>query len=301
MIYTVTLNPSLDYLMEVDNLKQGLVNRSKRESYSSGGKGICVSRVLTNLKMENIILGFCGGFTGEEIARDLESKGCVVDFIKIKKGISRINVKLSDESITEINGGGPEIVEDELTALYDKINKINDNDILIIGGTVPKSLPSNIYSNILEMVSQKNILTVVDATGNLLLNVLKYKPFLVKPNHHEIGEIFGVEIKSEEEIIKYAKKMQSMGVRNVLVSRGPDGAILISENGEVISSKAPIGQVINTVGAGDSMVAGFVAGYIKYGDYENALKMGLAAGSASAFSSSLATNEEIYKVLKQLE
>ena len=300
MIYTVTFNPALDYIVNMDNLKLGETNRSTSEMILSGGKGINVSIVLKNLGFNNVALGFVAGFTGEEIENGTKKLGITTDFIHLKEGLSRINVKLKASEETEVNCTGPIISEDELNALYGKLENLKKDDILVLAGSVPNTLPQDIYEKIMEMLQDKGIKIVVDATKDLLLNVLKYKPFLIKPNNHELSEIFGVEIKTEQKIIDYAKKLQDKGARNVLVSRAGDGAILIAENGDIYKSPAPKGKVVNSVGAGDSMVAGFIAGYLKNNNYEEAFKTGVASGSASAFSKYLAKKEEILEILNTL-
>ena len=300
MIYTVTFNPSLDYIINVENLKLAETNRSSSEMILSGGKGINVSTVLKNLGFENVALGFIAGFTGKEIENGAKEFGINTDFIELRKGLSRINVKIKADKETEINCTGPSISPDELEMLYNKLRELKDGDILVLAGSVPPSLPQDIYEKIMEMLQNKGIKIVVDATKDLLLNVLKYNPFVIKPNNHELGEMFGVVLKTEEEIIEYAKKLQDMGARNVLISRAGDGAIMITENGEIYKSAAPKGTVVNSVGAGDSMVAGFIAGYLNNGSYEEAFKTGVATGSASAFSKYLATKEEVLEILKRL-
>ncbi|HIT72859.1 1-phosphofructokinase [Tyzzerella sp. An114] len=300
MIYTVTFNPSLDYIINVENLKMGETNRSSSEMILSGGKGINVSTVLKNLGFENVALGFIAGFTGKEIENGAKEFGINTDFIELREGLSRINVKIKADKETEINCTGPSISADELEMLYSKLRELKEGDILVLAGSVPPSLPQDIYEKIMEMLQNKGIKIAVDATKDLLLNVLKYNPFVIKPNNHELGEMFGVVLKTEEEIIEYAKKLQDMGARNVLISRAGDGAIMITENGEIYKSAAPKGTVVNSVGAGDSMVAGFIAGYLNNGSYEEAFKTGVATGSASAFSKYLATKEEVLEILKRL-
>lgn len=300
MIYTVTFNPSLDYIMEVNDFKAGMVNRSESELMQAGGKGINVSIVLKNLGLESEALGFIAGFTGDEIENRVRQYGCNTDFIKLKEGISRINVKLRGKEESEINGGGPHIDDSSLNELYSKLNTLKNDDILVLAGSIPKSLPEDIYEKIMDRLKDRNIKVVVDATKDLLVNVLKYKPFLIKPNNHELGEIFNKELKTDDEIINCAKELQSMGAQNVLISMAGDGAILIGENGEVHKSNVPKGKVKNSVGAGDSMVAGFIYGYLKNNDLLEALKMGVATGSASAFSDELATKDEVDNLLKQL-
>lgn len=300
MIYTVTFNPSLDYIMEVNDFKAGMVNRSESELMQAGGKGINVSIVLKNLGLESEALGFIAGFTGDEIENRVRQYGCNTDFIKLKEGISRINVKLRGKEESEINGGGPHIDDSSLNELYSKLNTLKNDDILVLAGSIPKSLPEDIYEKIMDRLKDRNIKVVVDATKDLLVNVLKYKPFLIKPNNHELGEIFNKELKTDDEIINCAKELQRMGAQNVLISMAGDGAILIGENGEVHKSNVPKGKVKNSVGAGDSMVAGFIYGYLKNNDLLEALKMGVATGSASAFSDELATKDEVDNLLKQL-
>lgn len=300
MIYTVTFNPSLDYIVKVENFTVGMVNRSEEEVVFPGGKGINVSIVLKNLGIKSKALGFIAGFTGEEIKDNVEAMGCTTDFIKLKKGISRINVKLKGKIESEINGGGPSIDEGALENLFGKLDQLQNNDILVLAGSIPRSLPEDIYEKIMEKFQNKDIKIVVDATKDLLINVLKYKPFLIKPNNHELGEIFNVVLKTDEEIIEYGKKLQEQGAQNVLISMAGEGAILIDSNGKAYKSGVPKGKVKNSVGAGDSMVAGFIAGYLKTNNLHEAFKMGIATGSASAFSEELATEEEVLNLLKEL-
>ncbi|WP_302626130.1 1-phosphofructokinase [uncultured Eubacterium sp.] len=296
MIYTVTFNPSIDYIVSVEDLKLGYVNRTSAELMFPGGKGINVSMVLSNLGIENTAFGFLAGFTGESIQNMLEANGVNADFIKVKEGTTRINVKIRAQQESEINGMGPAIDEQDIKALYEKLGKLKDGDILVLAGSIPTVMPETMYSDIMEYLKDKDIKIVVDATKDLLLNVLKYKPFFVKPNNHELGEIYGVELKTREDVVPYAKKMQEQGARNVLVSMAGEGAVLVAENGEVYKSRCPEGKVRNSVGAGDSMVAGFIAGFLKTGDYKEALRSGLLTGSASAFSDNLATLEEVEKL-----
>ena len=300
MIYTVTFNPSLDYIVDVTDFKEGMTNRTTKELIFPGGKGINVSIVLRNLGIESIALGFAAGFTGEEIKRLMAEYGVKNDFITCETGISRINLKIRTIDGTEINGMGPNISREDISNLYHKLDKLEDGDTLILAGSIPTSMPETMYMDILEHLKDKKLDIVVDATKDLLLNVLKYHPFLIKPNNHELGEIFGVEPETTEEIISYAKKLQDMGARNVLVSMDGDGAVLLAESGEIYQSKTPKGKLVNAVGAGDSMVAGFVAGYKKTASYENAFYMGLCTGSASAFSENLATAPEVEVLLMQM-
>ena len=301
MIYTVTFNPALDYVVKMDSLELGMVNRSKSEAIFYGGKGINVTTVLKNIGVDSVALGFVAGFTGKEIEDGVKAMGVRTDFIQLKNGLSRINVKIKAEQETEINGQGPDIKKDELQQMFDKLDKLQSGDCLILAGTIPASLPSDIYEQIMEKLMNRNIDIVVDATKDLLVNVLKYHPFLIKPNNHELGEIFGKVLESEADIVEYAKKLQEMGAVNVLISMAGDGAILVTEDGTVSSKKPPKGTVVNSVGAGDSMVAGFLAGWLNTGDYEKALELGTAAGSATAFVSWLATREEITEKLERTE
>lgn len=298
MIYTITVNPSLDYIVSVDDFKLGLTNRTSSEKLLPGGKGINVSQVLMNLGVENTALGFVAGFTGDALVRELERRGIRQEFIRIDKGMTRINVKLKSIDGTEINGQGPDIGEADLERLMKRLDELQDNDVLFLAGSIPGSISTDLYRNIMMRLKKKHILFVVDATRELLTNVLEFHPFLIKPNNHELGEIFGVELNTREAVVPYARKLQEMGARNVLVSMAGEGSVLVAEDNTVVSHEAPKGVLVNGVGAGDSMVAGFMAGYMKTGDYEYAYKMGASAGSASAFSEDLATEEEIMKVMR---
>ena len=289
MIYTVTFNPSLDYIVSVDDFKLGLTNRTSSELILPGGKGTNVSTVLKNLGFESTALGFVAGFTGNEIVKRLNDMGIKSDFISIENGISRINLKLKSIDGTEINGAGPDISEEKVNELMDKLNQLKEGDVLVLAGSIPSSMSDNIYRDIMADLKDRGVMIVVDATKDLLLNVLEYHPFLIKPNNHELGEIFDVKLTTREEVIPYGRKLQEKGARNVLVSMAGEGAVLIAEDGQVFDAPAPKGKLINGVGAGDSMVAGFVAGWIEKQDYEYAFHMGVASGSASAFSENLAT------------
>ena len=300
MIYTVTFNPSLDYIVTVDDFKLGLTNRTTSELMLPGGKGINVSIVLSNLGIENTAIYFAAGFVGEEITRKVKESKILADAIEIEEGCSRINLKLKSIDGTEINGMGPVISPEKLTVLMEKLDALKEGDTLCLAGSIPVSMPGTIYSDICERLKDRGIRIVVDATKDLLLNVLKYHPFLIKPNNHELGEIFGVELKTRESVIPYAKKLQEMGAKNVLISMAGEGGVLVAEDGNVYMSEAPKGKLVNGVGAGDSMVAGFVCGYLEKGEYEYAFKMGLSAGSASAFSEYLATKEEVEAVYKTI-
>lgn len=299
MVYTVTFNPAIDYVVHINELVVGKTNRSSSEAMYVGGKGINVSIVLKELGISSTALGFVAGFTGRAIEDGAAEKGVKTDFVHLESGCSRINVKIKSDKETELNGQGPAIPEKAIEELYGKLDKLEDGDILVLAGSIPDTLPSDIYEKILSRLSAKKIRTVVDATKELLLNVLKYKPFLIKPNNHELGEIFGTELKTEEEIVTCAKKLHEMGTVNVLVSMAGDGAVLVDENGNIHRCGVCRGTVKNSVGAGDSMVAGFIAGS-ENGDYEYALKLGTAAGGATAFSDGLAQKSEIDELIKQL-
>lgn len=299
MVYTVTFNPAVDYVIHTNEIEVGGVNRTESEEIYFGGKGINVSLVLSELGVKSKALGFIAGFTGEAIERGVSEKGVETDFVRLENGFSRINVKIKSGSETDINGQGPKIDGAALDKLFQKLDKIENGDTIVLAGSVPNSLPSDIYEKILKRLKKWNVKAVVDATKNLLLNVLKYKPFLVKPNNYELGEIFGVTLKTNGEIEKYARKLQAMGAKNVLVSMAGDGALLIDENGEAHVCGVCKGTVRNSVGAGDSMVAGFIAG-LEQGGCEYALKLGTAAGGATAFSDGLAEKALIYELLKQL-
>lgn len=300
MIYTVTFNPAVDYAVNVNDFTEGEINRTKTEDVFFGGKGINVSLMLKSLGIKSKALGFIAGFTGEAIENGLKNCGIETDFIKLKSGLSRINVKIKSNKETEINGNGPSIDEQALSELFTKLKNMGEGDILVLAGSIPCSLPNDIYEKILNTLSDKDIKVVVDASNNLLLNTLKFKPFLIKPNVIELGEIFSLEFQDDDKIINCAKQLQNKGAQNVLVSKGADGAILIDVNGEAHKINAVYGQAINSVGAGDSMVAGFLAGYIKTGNYNYALKLGSAAGSATAFSPGIANVEKVEEIFKEL-
>ncbi len=299
MIYTVTFNPAVDYVVHSGAMELGSVNRSNGEEIYFGGKGINVSFVLKELGLTSKALGFIAGFTGEAIKKGVEEKGIDSDFVRLESGFSRINIKIKSTEETELNGQGPNISEKAIAELFTKLEKLQDGDTIVLAGSIPNTLPSDIYEQILQRISNKKIKAVVDATGQLLMKVLPYKPFLIKPNNHELGEMFGVKLTTIEEIEEYARKLQVMGARNVLISMAGDGALLIDETGEAHHCGVCKGTVKNSVGAGDSMVAGFIAG-IKDGDYEYALKLGTATGGATAFSDGLATKPEIDRLLSEL-
>lgn len=300
MIYTVTFNPALDYILELDKLEIGKIQKSKAEIILPGGKGINVSTVLTNLEIGNIALGYKAGFVGAEIERLLSNMNVKTDFIDLEEGNSRINVKISAEEETAINTNGPKISESKILELLEKLKVLNKDDYLVLSGSIPSSIKDDIYERICSIVKKQNVKIVVDATKNLLVQALKYKPFLIKPNNEELGEIFGVDIHTKEDAYVYGKKLKEMGAQNVLVSMGKVGAVLIDEAGKEHFLKSPEGKRVNTVGSGDSMVAGFIAGFLKYNNYDDALKMGVSAGSASALSKYLATKEEVYNLFNNI-
>lgn len=300
MIYTVTFNPSLDYIVSVENFRLGLTNRTSSELMLPGGKGVNVSTVLMNLGIENTALGFVAGFVGDEIIRRLEEMGVQNGFIRIEEGVSRINLKLKSIDGTEINGQGPVISPEHVEELMKQLDRLGEGDVLFLSGSIPSSMPDDAYQKIMERLDGRGVQIVVDATKDLLLNVLEYHPFLIKPNNHELGELFGVELKTREEVIPYAKKLQEKGAVNVLVSMAGEGAVLIDANEDVYMAPTPKGTLVNGVGAGDSMVAGFMAGWLEKQDYEHAFCMGVSAGSASAFSEHLATKAEIEAVYQQV-
>ena len=301
MIYTVTFNPAIDYVVRMTNdLVPGMTNRSDSEECYFGGKGINVSTILKNLGFENTALGFVAGFTGTAIEESVKQRGIKADFVRLPEGISRINVKIKGSAETELNAQGPKIPDDAQKELFSKLDELKDGDILILAGSIPGSLPSDVYEKMIARVNDRKIDVVVDATRDLLKNVLKYHPFLIKPNNHELGEMFGTVLKTDDEIESHAKKLQELGARNVLISMAGDGAMLIAETGEKFRIGVPKGTVRNSVGAGDSMVAGFIAGFLKNHNYEEALKMGTAAGSATAFSDDLATGQAIQALYEKL-
>lgn len=313
MIYTITFNPSLDYVVSVNDFKTEQVNRTTSEFIFPGGKGINVSMVLSELGVENTALGFVAGFTGAELERQLKENGAITDFVSVKDGNTRINVKLrsttskgedecSDEKLssdveTEINGAGPIVSEEELQTLLDKVSRMNENDLVVVSGSVSKGISQSVYADIVKLCNDKDIKVVVDASSALLWNALEYAPFLIKPNKDELEDIFYRDIYSKDDVTFYAKELQNRGAKNVLVSMGAEGAVLVAEDGKVYEMDAPKGEVLNSVGAGDSMVAGFLAGYLESNDFEKALKLGICAGSATAFSYGLATKSEIDKLL----
>lgn len=300
MIYTVTFNPAIDLIITANAIKAGEVNRAVSEKIFFGGKGINVSIILNELGESTKALGFIAGFTGEKMEAELKKAGINTDFVKLESGFSRINVKIRSDLETDINAQGPKIENSDIEKLLEKLSQIKDGDTIVLAGSIPNTLPDNIYEKILDKLSDKDIKIAVDATGNLLLNVLKYKPFLIKPNKFELGEIFGITIDTEAQITEYAKKLQDMGAKNVLISMASDGAVLLDEFGKIHKRSAASGTIISSVGAGDSMVAAFIAGS-KSKDYSFALKLGTAAGGATAFKEGLAKKSEIDEVLKQIK
>ena len=301
MIYTVTFNPSLDYIVRLDQFTAGEINRVNYEQVLAGGKGINVSIVLHNLGHESTALGFVAGFTGDEIERQLDAFSVRHAFVRLDAGFSRINVKAKAQSETEINGQGPDISEAKQQELFAQLDRLGAGDTLVLAGSIPKTLPAALSARIMARLAGRGIRIVVDAEKKLLLNVLKYHPFLIKPNNHELGDMFGVKLTTDEEIITYAKKLQEKGAQNVLISMAGDGAILLTADGQHYKSPAPKGKLVNSVGAGDSMVAGFITGYTESnGDFETAFHMGVATGSASTFSENLATRPEVEALLKTI-
>ena len=297
MIYTVTLNPSLDYMVKVDHIDLGAVNRTVSESICPGGKGINVSIVLKNLGFDSTALGFLAGSTGVDIRKRLEILGIKSDFIEVFDGMSRINVKIRSDEETEINGMGPAISSADIDKLFGKLDSLREGDVLVLAGSIPSAVPETIYSDIMKKLDGRGIDIVVDAANDLLMNSIPYHPFVIKPNNHELGEIFGVDLKTRDEVMPYARKLRQKGARNVIVSMAGEGAVMVAEDGTEYGMEAPKGDVVNSVGAGDSMVAGFIAGYLSTGSYEQAFRMGVCTGSASAFSEALATKADACALL----
>lgn len=299
MIYTVTFNPSLDYFVTVEDFEVGKTNRAGSEAILPGGKGLNVSMVLHNLGVESRALGFVAGFVGREILDRIRKTGIESRFILLEKGNSRINVKLKNMEGTEINGMGPDIPCDKLALFMEQMNELKRGDYLVLAGSIPSTMPDSIYRDIMEMLADRGVFVVVDAAGDLLRQVLSYKPFLIKPNHHELGALFDVKLNSREAVVPYAKRLQEQGARNVLVSMAGKGAVLVTENGCVYEMDAPRGILKNAVGAGDSMVAGFLCGWLEAKDYEKAFRLAVCTGSASAFSEELAQREQVQELLEQ--
>ena len=301
MIYTVTFNPALDYVISVDHFTPGKINRTVSENMICGGKGIHRDHIVQYLGYESTALGFVAGFTGAEIEKRAKELGFASDFIHVKKGMSRINVKMKSDEETEINGMGPDIQQEDVDALFEKLDGLKEGDVLVLSGSIPSMISHHIYEEIMKRLEDRGVRMVVDAEKDLLLDVLPLKPFLIKPNNHELGQMFGRKLKTEDEIIECAKELQDRGAVNVLVSMAGDGALLVAEDGHVYKEGVCRGTVKNSVGAGDSMVAGFLAGYLEKGDYEYALKLGTASGGATAFSYGIGTKELIMELLGQLQ
>lgn len=299
MIFTVTFNPSLDYIVRVDEMRLGTINRTNYEQLLPGGKGINVSIVLGNLGHPSRALGFSAGVTGAALEKLLADSGVDADLVHVKAGFTRINAKVKAVEETELNGQGPRIAPEDVDALFSKLDVLGQDDTLVISGSVPNTLPSDMYEQVMERLAGCGVRIVVDAERNLLTRVLPYRPFLVKPNNHELGDIFGVTLKTRDEVVPYARRMQEMGAQNVLVSMAGEGGVLVAADGQVYQSPAAKGTVVNSVGAGDSCVAGFLAGLMETGSYQTAFRMGLAAGSASAFSDHLATRPEVEDLMSR--
>lgn len=299
MIFTVTFNPSLDYIVRVDEMRLGTINRTNYEQLLPGGKGINVSIVLGNLGHPSRALGFSAGVTGVALEKLLADAGVDADLVHVKEGFTRINAKIKAAEETELNGQGPRIAPEDVDALFSKLDVLGQDDTLVISGSVPNTLPSDMYEQVMERLAGRGVRIVVDAERDLLTRVLPYRPFLVKPNNHELGDIFGVTLKTRDEVVPYARRMQEMGAQNVLVSMAGEGGVLVAADGRVYQSPAAKGAVVNSVGAGDSCVAGFLAGLVETGSYQTAFRMGLAAGSASAFSDHLATLPEVEDLMSR--
>ena len=299
MIFTVTFNPSLDYIVRVDEMRLGTINRTNYEQLLPGGKGINVSIVLGNLGHPSRALGFSAGVTGVALEKLLADAGVDADLVHVKEGFTRINAKVKAVEETELNGQGPRIAPEDVDALFSKLDVLGQDDTLVISGSVPNTLPSDMYEQVMERLAGRGVRIVVDAERDLLTRVLPYRPFLVKPNNHELGDIFGVTLKTRDEVVPYARRMQEMGAQNVLVSMAGEGGVLVAADGQVYQSPAAKGTVVNSVGAGDSCVAGFLAGLMETGSYQTAFRMGLGAGSASAFSDHLATCPEVEDLMSR--
>ena len=301
MIYTVTLNPSLDYIAECKDFTLGATNRTSSEIIYPGGKGINVSIVLSNLGDRTTALGFLAGFTGEHIDSLIKDMGISSRMIRLDEGMSRINLKLKSKEETELNGMGPNISIIDIARLYQKLESITEDDILVLAGSIPPSVSEGLYSDLMERLKETKIKIVVDATKDLLMNVLDKKPFLIKPNIHELGELFNAKLDSADEALPYALKLKEMGAVNVIISMGKDGAMMVDEYGNSYTMNSPEGKLVNSVGAGDSLVAGFLHKYLETGNYEEAFRYGVCTGSASAFSSALATKEEVEKLYREIK
>ena len=299
LIYTLTCNPSVDYVVQLETFQYGMVNRSRGEQVFSGGKGINVSVILKNLGIPNRALGFLAGFTGDFIEQDLQEQGCQTEFVRLAKGFSRINVKIKGQEESEINGGGPAVDQAAMEALFEKMNSLQKGDMLIISGSIPPSLPKDLYEKILSLLAERGVYAVVDTAGEALMRTLRFAPFLIKPNRQELEELAQKRLFTREEIVAQGRRLQEMGAKNVLISMAAEGAVLLTSDGKILFGEAPRGEVRNSVGAGDSMVGGFVAGWLKTGSCREALKWGIAAGSATAFCEGLATGEEICRLYEE--
>lgn len=299
MIYTVTFNPSLDYTMRIENFQTGALNRTNYEEIRVGGKGVNVSIVLTSLGVPNVALGFIAGFTGDQIESGMKQLGCETNFIRLPNGFSRINVKLQEEQETEMNGMGPAVSSDDCDQFMMRMKMLHPGDILVLSGSIPTSMPQDMYEKILDIIDTDQIRVIVDTSSNLLRRTLAYRPFLIKPNLSELGEMFGRSLVEYDDIVGCARHLQEEGARNVLVSMGSAGAILVTQDGQVFSAPAPSGNLVDSIGAGDSMVAGFIAGYLERNSMVDGFAKGLAAGSATAYKQGLATGEEITAIAQR--
>ena len=301
MIYTLTMNPSIDYVIRFDDLQKGCINRCKEEAYVFGGKGINVSLMLDHLGMKSCALGFIAGFTGEALQQGLQAQGIQTDFIRVEDGFTRINVKIHAQEETELNGQGPMVSKQHLALFYQKLEQFQDGDILVLSGSIARQVDASIYATIMEKLQKKNILVIVDASGEALLQTLPYHPFLIKPNHHELQELCQLADTKEETLLHGALQLQAKGARNVLVSMAEKGALLVDEQQGVHRIEGITGEVINSVGAGDSMVAGFLYGYASTKDYHVALEYGISCGSASAFDKGIASKEDVLRILEEVQ
>lgn len=300
MIYTVTLNPSLDYIVSVTDLNLGTTNRTTNELLYPGGKGINVSIVLNNLGIESKILGFTAGFTGREIRRKIKEIGLSENFIDVNEGMSRINIKIRSNEETEVNGMGPKLTEENIKNLYEQLDALTEGDVLVLSGSIPSGLSSTLYQDIMKRYKDKRLLIAVDASKDLLTNVLPLNPFVIKPNQQELEEILDIKLNDTQDGVIYAKKLQETGARNVIVSMAGNGAVLVTEDGDTFYTKPPVGKAVNSVGAGDSMLAGFLYGYLTFKDYEKAFYYSVCTGSASAFSEGLATKDAVERLLAKI-
>ncbi|WP_425539211.1 1-phosphofructokinase [Microaceticoccus formicicus] len=300
MITTLSLNPSLDYIVDIEDFNIGKINRTKSEYMLPGGKGLNVSQVLKNLGMASTALGFVAGFTGRELTRMLDEQNISNKMIEVENGFTRINLKVRGDIETAVNGMGPIVTDEDFKKVIIELEKLTEGDVLILSGNIARNMKEDSYRLIMDKVPD-SVKVIVDATKEQLMSVADLKPFLIKPNHEELGELFNVEIKDKKTAGKYARLLQEKGFRNILVSMGGDGAVMLTETGDEYHANAPVGKLVNSVGAGDSMVAGFIYGYLELADYTEAFRYGIAAGSASAFSENLGTGEEIMNLLSQIK